>query len=233
MNDDRPTAYPLHWPISRPRTPPEAREEASFRKVRKEYRQANQTTAYNSQTAMTISIRNQLSASDGAERLVKELERFGARDIVISTNIERRLNGIPRKRAAEPSDPGVAVYFRLHNLPHCLATDKWTRTADNLAAIAKHIEATRGQIRWGTIETNQAFANVRLLSAVGIQKSWWEILGVSRNAPLPTIEARWRALIVELHPDRVGDRHGNRAAEINAAMDEARAAAETRAYATR
>ena len=213
-DDDKPTAFPLTWPVGRPRTPAQDREEANFSKTRNEYRQSLQKT---------VRIRSQLSIADAISRLTRELERFGARDIVVSTNLEPTLSGLPRKRAAEPSDPGVAIYFRLHNLPHCLATDKWTRVADNLAAIAKHIEATRGQLRWGAIETNQAFANVRLLSAVGTQKPWWEILGVTRNTPLSTIETRWRTMISELHPDRMGDQYGNRAAEVNAAMDEARA----------
>lgn len=48
-------------------------------------------------------------------------------------------------------------------------------------------------------------------------KSWWEILGVSRNASREAILAAHRGLVSEHHPDRGGD--PQRMSEINAARD--------------
>jgi len=219
MNDEpRPTAHPLQWPIGRTRTAADKREEARFSTGRIE-------TIGDKQ----IDRRRALSIADGAARLERELRRFGAHEVVISTNVEPTLNGRPRNTRATPPDPGVAVYFRLYGQPHCLACDKWTRVADNLAAIAKDVEAQRKRPHWGVVEEGQLFAHARLLAAVGQRKPWWEVLGVARTAPLAIIEARYRALITEAHPDRAGDAAGNRAAEINAAVDEARAIARTMA----
>lgn len=196
-----PTAYPLQWPVGRPKTT--ARLQAKFHKGR-----------------------DVLSISDGAKRLQYQLELFGARDVVISTNVKVNLTGLPSGNGANPADPGVAIYFRLHNQPHCLACDKFTRVADNLAAVAKHIDAVRTQLRMGTIEENQVFSNVRLLVAVGVQKQWWEILGVAKTAGMDEIIKAHEKKIRETHPDRAAilgvsvERLSNMAAEINAARDE-------------
>ena len=197
-----PTGYPLAWPISRPRS--RSHTLAKFR---------------SGSSRVTISV--------AADRLMTALRRFGARDIVVSTNVEPTLTGMPSSRAPEPLDPGVAVYFRLHNQPHCLSADKWSRVADNLAAIAKHVDSVRLQLRWGVVEENQVFANVRLLSAVGVHRPWWEVLGVSERATWAVVLAAYEKKIAAAHPDRAKlspEASGNRAAEINAARDEARAA---------
>ena len=68
---------------------------------------------------------------------------------MISTNLKLRLDGLPRSDQATPADPGVAVYFELDGKTIVLACDKWNRVADNIYAIAKHVDALRGQDRWG------------------------------------------------------------------------------------
>ncbi len=45
--------------------------------------------------------------------LVAELRRFGAKDVVLSTSVPLRLDGLPLAAARQPDDPGVAVYFSL------------------------------------------------------------------------------------------------------------------------
>lgn len=218
MIEAEPTAFPLQWPVGRPRC--SSREPARFGTV-------------NRGTGQPIR-RESLSIAQGARRLTLELERFGARDVVISTNVRVNLTGMPTGNAANPADPGVAVYFRLHGQPHCLAADKFTRVADNLAAVAKHVEAVRTQIRMGAVEENQVFSNVRLLAAVGIAKTWWEILGVSKDAGMGEIERAFDKKIRETHPDKAAalgvspESLHNRAAEINAARSEGLRAREVR-----
>ncbi len=78
-------------------------------------------------------------------------------DVIISTNIRPRLDGLPRGSEPEPGDTGVAVYFKLRFfrggkefLRHTVLTcDKWTSVAWNSYAIAKDVEAQRARARWG------------------------------------------------------------------------------------
>jgi len=147
---------------------------------------------------------------------------LGATGLVISTNIPTRKDGLPFSNAREPDDRGVAVYFMLDsNQPHCLACDKWDRVADNLAAIAAHIDAIRGQARWGVGDLAQAFAGYKQLTAMGARKPWWTLLGfVQPPAVLADVETKWKLMIARCHPDAGGN--ANQAAEINAAFTEAK-----------
>lgn len=198
---DEITAFPLAWPIGRPRA--KYRERAPFSK-----RGSNGF--------------ERLTVAQGLDRLTGELRRLGARSIVVSTNLQvRSTDGLPRSGQGEPRDPGAAVYFQLEGRPHCLATDRWDRVADNIAAIAKHVEATRGQLRWGVGDVAQAFAGFRALPAAGAVRPWWEVLGFSSKPMSPvTLRDRWRELAERHHPDRGGN--PGQMAEINAAYDEGR-----------
>lgn len=200
-------SFPLAWPPSWPRTPPSKISRARFGvSVRSDEN--------------SYCIKGQVTLYVGRERLLDELRKLGATQVVLSTNIPVRLDGLPYSKAREPDDHGVAVYFRIKGEPRVLACDKWNRVADNLAALAAHIDAVRGQLRWGVGTIEQAFGGYRALPAMGATKPWWEILGVKQDAPWPTIEARREALLHIHHPDRGGN--GNQAAEINAAFDVAK-----------
>lgn len=185
-------SYPLHWPVGRPRTSSRTR------------------AAFATRSGGAGGLLRPLTPAEGRDRVLDELDRLKAFDVVISSN----LGGLSR---AEPRDPGVAVYFNLRNgkaasEKHCLACDRWDRVADNLAAIAAHVEAIRGQLRWGVGDVAQAFAGYKALPAV---RAWWEVLGVAPNAPPAAIKARRRELLERHHPDRGGD--PAQAAEVNAA----------------
>ena len=196
-------SFPLAWPTGRTRTPEKQRKRARFG---------------------TGAVRQQLTIAAALGRLKDELRLVRATDVVISTNIPVRKDGLPYSRVAEPDDPGVAVYFRLAGAAHVLATDKWDRVADNIGAIAAHIDAMRGQSRWGVGDIQQAFAGYRALPAMNAKQPWWEILGFREQpdpevVPVETIRSKWMALARRHHPDRGGN--PNQAAEINAAWDEA------------
>jgi hypothetical protein len=158
-----------------------------------------------------------LTVAKARQRLSDELDRLGATYVTLSTNIELRLDGQPRSNQAEPGDPGVAAYFRLGGKQIALACDKWDRVADNIAALAKHIEAMRGMDRWGVGTAAQAFAGYEALPA---PDPWWKVLGMDG----PTAEERfirdaYRKVSAAAHPDRPGGSH-DRMAAINAARDE-------------
>ncbi|WP_338445921.1 J domain-containing protein [Pelagerythrobacter marensis] len=180
------TAFPLTWPLGRPRTPPQRRKSATFGR-------ADHSGSWTSKKSLSI--------ADARLRLQHELERLGASDIILSTNVELRLDGLPRSNRRLPDDPGAALYFRLNGRDTAMACDKWDRVADNIAAIAKHIDALRGIERWGVGSLEQAFAGFQQLPA---PEQWWQVLGVKPDATLEQIDAAWRAKMAEAHPDRGG-----------------------------
>lgn len=220
MTEEDIRAYPLSWPIGRPRA--KSREAAPF------HAKATETRTRPSGEKYTISKTRVRSISEGVRAVAEELRRFGASGVVISTNVKPTLSGTPSRETPKGNDPGVAVYFRLNGQPHAIAVDKWDRVADNLTAVSKHIEAIRGQLRWGCADVAQVFAGFRALPAVGAPKPWWTIMGFREPPASPEVLERKRDELARLHhPDRGGN--PNQMAEINAAYDQGRQALERRA----
>lgn len=186
--------YPLAWPENRPRTrhPAEARfRDAGLR----------------------------LTLTKAKARLTEQLKMIGAAGAVLSTNIRYTASGTRDQNVSrsEPADRGVALYFGLHGRPHVLACDRWDTIADNIAAIAAHIEALRGQERWGCATVQQAFAGHVALPP---PEQWWQVLGVRHDSPDEVIEAAYRALARKAHPDAGGTEAQMQ--RLNAARDAAR-----------
>jgi len=144
-----------------------------------------------------------LSVAAAVERLEYQLGEIGATNPVLSTNVEPTLTGRPRGNAADPQDVGAAVYFKLNGADRVLACDKWTRVADNIAALAAHIDAIRRIDRYGVGSLDQAFRGYTALQPATCE--WWLVLGVPRDAPMEKIEAAFTKLAKEHHPDRGGD----------------------------
>lgn len=185
--------HPLSWPTGWPRTASHQRADAAFR---------------SNDRILTVAV--------AIDRLQCELDRLRARDYILSTNVELRLDGMPRSGQAEPSDPGAAIYFKLNGKDTVLACDKWKRVADNIAALAKHIEALRGMDRWGVGSIAQAFAGYQALPA---PEQWWQVLGVGQHAPRAQIQEAYRELARAAHPDQGGSTAAM--ARLNAARDAA------------
>jgi hypothetical protein len=172
------SAYPLAWPAGWPRTSVRGRSRFGA-------------------TSMHVETRE----------VLRELGLLGVErgDAVISTNVELRLDGLPRSDRRPPSDPGVAVYFRQDGEDFVLACDRWNCVEHNLSAIARHIAALRAQERWGVGSVQQAFAGYRALPPTSAaSQSWREVLGVNAQASLKVVRAAWRALVKEAHPDAGG-----------------------------
>lgn len=177
------------------------RRRADFRRtVHKNTVQDGKTVTYKSTDALTIAA--------AIDRLEGELRRLGAEDVLLSTNVPLSLRGMPLSVPKEPADPGAAVYITLHRKPLVFASDKWDRVADNIAAIAQHIDALRRIDRYGVGSLDQAFAGYAALPQSVVEQSWRAVLGYEPSAmPKPEeIEDRFRQLARQHHPD-VGGEH--------------------------
>lgn len=178
-------AYPVAWPAGRPKTPAHQRKDALWRHA---------GGRVNWDVAVRR-LREQVNAITAPKQKWRVLEQ------TLSTNYELRVDGRPRRDRGAPGDPSVAFYFELDGEPHVLACDRWSTVPDNIAAIAAHIEALRGQERWGVADMKQAFAGHVALPA---PEQWWQVLGVAPNASADAIDAAWRAKMATAHPDRAG-----------------------------
>lgn len=203
METENVNAYPLTWPGGWPRSV--TRSRARFNTTR-EGRGALQ-----------------LSIAQAASRLSRELDLFDFPDShrVLSTNLTLRRDGHPRSDQRPPDDPGVALYFRMDGESYSLACDRWDRVADNIAAIAAHLGAMRGQDRWGVGNPRQAFAGYKALPAPASVKPWFEVLEIPENAESPLREAAFRRLAKIHHPDVPGGGSIAAMQEINRAWEEA------------
>ena len=182
-------AYPLSWPEGRPRTAPFDRRRANFG------------------TKGISGGLQRKSMADACAFLTNELKLLKAAKEILSTNVRRRLDGQPYSDRAQPADPGAAVYFELQGKPISLPCDKWDRVEDNVYAIAKHIEALRGQRRWGVGSIEQAFRGYAALPGIGESSAseWWKVLGVPINATEDQVRQAYRILVKKHHPDFGGD----------------------------
>lgn len=140
------------------------------------------------------------------DELFRELNLLGVRNIVLSTNLQLRLDGLPRANQKKPDDTGVAVYFTLKDDQKCFPCDKWNRVEDNIWAIAKTINALRGIERWGSKKMVDAtFSGFKALPNPN-DLSWRQILGIYEiNNNTEFIKSRYRSLVKQNHPDRGGD----------------------------
>lgn len=204
------TRYPLAWPAGRPRTPAEKRDRAKFHK---------QTTT---QGEFGVRVnRERLDLGQVRDELLAELTRLGARDVILSTNLRLRGDGLPLASQRAPEDPGAAVYFRYKGQAMAFACYRWTRIEDNISAIARTIEALRGIERWGTGDmVEAAFTGFAQLPAARVAvRRWWQVIGVESHTPTAAVVDRYRELVMVHHPDRNGGDCGSMV-ELNAAYEE-------------
>lgn len=198
------TPYPLAWPHGRPRR-------SAF---------ARKTGRFSTASGSTYGGQKDITVAEALRRLQEELDRIGARYPIVSSNIETRLDGLPRSGAQKPDDPGVAVYFRLKDKPVCMPCDTYYLVEHNIAAIAAHIEATRKIERHGVASVAEMFSGFEQLPAPETVKHWTLILAMRPESTRAEIEARYRHLAKLKHPDAPGGSHSEMAA-INRARDEA------------
>jgi hypothetical protein len=199
--------FPLQWPPGWRRTPPEERAPSRF---------------FHGFSAALSSLRN-------------ELRMLGAANMVITSDLPVRRDGMPYAEGRRGTDPGIAVWFVHGGHEHVMACDKYISIADNLRALALSIGALRGLERWGASDMMaRAFRGFSALPPGQAERAHWRhVLGISLpNVPpdatadqrrdiLDTVRASYRTLIKLAHTDVGGT--NDRAVELNLAMEEAEA----------
>lgn len=186
--------YPLYWPDGWKRTPPAFRRAAKY----------------------------QVNFARARDELMRHLKLLGARDVIVSTNVPLRLDGLPYANTREPTDPGVAVYWTdRKKREQVIACDRWNRVKDNLRAVGLAIEALRQLERTGASEIlERAFRGFAALPSDAGRRTWREVFGfdggpVSREV----LDDVYRRLARERHPDRGG--RAEDMVELNRAREDA------------
>lgn len=169
-------AYPLQWPDHIPRS--KQRERSKFK----------------------------TSLSGALKNVRGSIEAFGrdsgkkATDIVLSSNVTL---GNDR-----PSDPGVAAWFVWDGMSICIPVDRYLTAEENLQAIHHVLEARRTELRHGTLHlvkaTFRGFTALPPPAGTPFKRDWWLVMGLSPFATRQEIEARYRELAKERHPDAGG-----------------------------
>lgn len=134
-----------------------------------------------------------------AEQLARELRLLGADETLRQARLT--LNAPKPGSRAQPSDPGVAVWFRLNGQDISLSCDAWDRVEHNIRALVLHIEALRGMERWHVGTMQQALRGYLVAPQ---EEPWWEVLGVAPTASQGAVEAAFRTAALQAHPDRGG-----------------------------
>lgn len=191
-------AYPLQWPDGRPRT--KSRQDSAFK----------------------------VKPAQSFDEMMRELDMFGAKNVVVSSNIPTRRDGTPYRDGLTEllDDPGVAVFFLKGKRQICLPCDTYRRAWENCRAIGKAVEALRAMERHGARQIlDQAFEGFTALPAPDAagdapNAAWWVVLGVEPSASEAEIRAAYK--------ERARSA-GGASVELNAAKDAGLAAMTERA----
>jgi len=190
-------AFPLQWPEGWPRTPASKRE--SDRRFYGRYG---------------------LPMGRARDRLLAELTALGARNVVVSSNVALRRDGLPYSEQRRLDDPGVAVYFTLRDRPLVMARDAFVSIAGNMRSLTLAVEAMRQLERHGgSTMMERAFAGFAALPAPGQRKPWRQVFGVDPEWT-GDIAALYREKAKARHPDAGGS--DTLMAELNVAYADAR-----------
>lgn len=138
------------------------------------------------------------------DKILHEMNLFGGEQIIISTDLRLKKDGLPYSNQKTPDDPGVAVYFNYDNEQKVIACDSFNKIGCNLWAVAKTIEAMRGIDRWGCSEIiNKAFTGFTALPQFAGESvgNWWNILDVEETTPPHLIKLQYKRLVRMYHPD--------------------------------
>jgi hypothetical protein len=191
-------AYPLRWPDGWPRTNPYQRE--SDRRFGGGGRK--------------------LALGRAIKLLVDELRLLGATNVIVSSNMPTKSDGLPYADDRGIEDPGIAVYFDFKKKPRVMARDGFTSVAGNVRSLTLAIDGLRQLDRHGgSLMLERAFDGFLAIAPPDWKKPWREVFGV---------KADWTGDIAALYRDKARNRHpdagGNDSlmAELNVAYQEAR-----------
>jgi hypothetical protein len=207
MADEGISRFPLTWP-------------AGWRRAQTRTRAAFNAGRMDVQPGEGWARLREVSIAVGTERVLKQLQLFRVdrSTVIISSNVQLRVDGLPRGDKPMPKDPGVAVYWtRGKEGQRCMAIDRYDRVGDNLAAIAATLESLRAIERHGgAMIIDRAFTGFKALAA---PEQWFSILGVSVHASASEIDHAYRLKASSAHPDKPGGNSGEMA-RLNWAREE-------------
>jgi len=189
-------AYPLQWPEGWPRTPSYRRESDN---------------RFGGRAGVTV--------GRARDQLMDELRRLGATDIVVSTNVPVKADGLLYADNKRLDDPGIAIYFKFKRKSLVMARDVFVSVAGNLRTLGLAVEAMRQLERHGgSFMFEKAFTSFLAIAPPDWKKPWREVFG---------IKADWTGDITALYREKARIRHpdagGNDTlmAELNVAYEEA------------
>jgi hypothetical protein len=174
-------AFPLQWPEGWPRTPSGRRRKSKF--------------GSNLGISQVTMLKN-------------ELRLLGAKNVIVSSNVAVRNDGLPY--AAEGrrryDDPGVAVFFTLNGKPKSMARDPYYTPWENVRSLVLAVDAMRSLERHGgSAMVERAFSGFAALAPPPPTKRHWsDVLQVNRSATKEVIQANFKRLAMDRHPDQGG-----------------------------
>lgn len=202
------TAYPLHWPPQKPRTPEAERRYGQFgyknaQGIGGSYSRKEDITVYKA----TRRILNELGNFDRPGNR----NRVDVEAIVISTNLElRKSDGRPRSDRRAPEDPGAVLYYELDGDPQVIAVDCYNKVEQNMAAIAAILECLRTMERHDSTVMKMAMAGIRGELPAPDQVSlphWTTLFNVPVTADYDQVKKAFKSIRGKYHPDN--QRSGN------------------------
>jgi hypothetical protein len=190
-------AYPLRWPEGWPRTPSNRRQSDSrFGGARK------------------------VTMGRALNQLVHELRLLGATNIVVSSNIPVKSDGLPYAESRLIEEPGIAVYFDFKNKSLVMARDGFTSPAGNIRSLTLAIEGLRQLERHGgSVMLERAFTGFIAIAPPDWKKPWRQVFGIKPD---------WSGDIAALYREKARNRHPDAGgadtimAELNVAYEEAK-----------
>jgi hypothetical protein len=189
-------AYPLQWPEGEPRTAAYARKSDSIFRGK----------------GFTV--------GRVRDDLINELRLLGATDVIVSSNVPTRPDGLLYSDPRRLDDPGIAVYFKFKKKQMVMARDGFVSVPGNLRSLALAIDGLRQvQRHGGDRMLERAFTGFLAIAPPDWKKPWREVFG---------IKADWTGDIEKLFREKARIRHPDAGgsdilmAELNVAYEEAR-----------
>jgi hypothetical protein len=189
-------AYPLHWPDGWPRT-----------------------AAHQRQSDHRFGGGRRLTMGRAVNQLVNELRLLGATNIIVSSNVPTKSDGLPYADDRRIDDPGIAVYFDFKK-KLVMARDGFISVAGNIRSLTLAIEGLRQlEPHGGSFMLERAFTGFLAIAPPNWKKPWREVFGVKPDW-VGDITALFREKARNRHPDAGGS--DTLMAELNVAYREAR-----------
>lgn len=131
-----------------------------------------------------------------------ELQRLGAADIILSTNLPLRQDGEPYSNMKpDGNDKGVAVYFQLNGCPTVFCCDAWDRIEANMHSVALTIAAMRGIDRWKCSDMMKRMFSGFVALPESTERDPYQVLSITKDASPEKIRYAWAVLTRQYHPD--------------------------------